>query len=109
MSARRHTQCPPVHHAGYLDCPLCGSKGYATEATWLDDERILATYVPSCTHVLPETMVVAGGHEYREADSMSATRGGAPNRRGAAPTGHGVTPVVVAKRRESPSPVTPTW
>ena len=49
MSARRHTQCPPVHHAGYLDCPLCGSKGYTTEATWLDDERILATYVPSCT------------------------------------------------------------
>ena len=64
MSARRHAACSPLHHAGYLDCPVCGARGYATEATWLDNDRILATYVPSCNHFSPETWVVGDGREH---------------------------------------------
>lgn len=59
MSARQHPACSPVAHAGYLVCDVCHAPGYATEAAWLDDTRILATYGPGCDHAETVTMMLS--------------------------------------------------
>jgi hypothetical protein len=69
VSTRRHPACSPVSHAGYFDCPICQAPAWPSEATWLDDDRIIATYVPTCEHAGPQTMVVGGGHDHAEAGS----------------------------------------
>ena len=61
MSARHSPACDPVHHAGYLTCPICDAPGWPSEAEWLDDDSIIATYVPTCSHVLEQVLVVDGG------------------------------------------------
>ena len=68
MSTRR-SECSPIHHAGYLVCPICGAPGYATEATWLDGNHIIATFTPTCDHGPSETRVVSDGHAHMEAES----------------------------------------
>jgi hypothetical protein len=61
MSARRSPTCDPIHHAGYLTCPICEAPAWASEATWLDNDCILATYVPTCSHAAEQVSVVDGG------------------------------------------------
>jgi hypothetical protein len=61
MSARCSSACDPVHHAGYLTCPVCEAPAWPTEATWLDGESIIATYVPTCPHAEAQVCVVDGG------------------------------------------------
>jgi hypothetical protein len=56
--SRSHPVCSAVAHAGYMTCPICEAPGYATEATWLDGDRVLATFIPSCDHGPAETHVV---------------------------------------------------
>lgn len=60
MSARCNPTCDPIHHAGYLTCPICDAPGWPSEAIWLDENFIAATYVPSCAHVEKEVLVVGG-------------------------------------------------
>lgn len=66
--SRPHPNCSPIHHAGYLVCPACYAPGYATEAAWLDDDRIIATFTPTCDHGPSETRVVSDGHIQMEAE-----------------------------------------
>jgi hypothetical protein len=61
MSARCSPTCDPVHHAGYLGCSVCDAPAWPTDAAWLDDEQIVATYVPTCSHVMEQIIVVDGG------------------------------------------------
>lgn len=61
MSARFHPACDPVAHAGYLTCPICDAAGWPSEAEWLDDDRIVARFVPTCDHIEEQILVVGGG------------------------------------------------
>ena len=61
MSARCSPACNPVHHAGYLTCPACGAPGWPTEAEWLDNDTLVATYEPSCSHAHEPVTLVVGG------------------------------------------------
>jgi hypothetical protein len=61
MTARCSPACDPVHHAGYLTCSVCDAPAWPIDATWLDDDSIVATYVPTCLHVVEQVTVVPGG------------------------------------------------
>lgn len=40
----------PLIRAGSICCGTCGGLGYPTDAAWLDDGRILATFGAVCQH-----------------------------------------------------------
>jgi hypothetical protein len=63
MTARCSPSCNALHHAGYLTCPICGAPAWPSEATWLDNDSIVATYVPTCSHAEAQVNVVDGGPE----------------------------------------------
>jgi hypothetical protein len=45
--------CPdhdPLLVAGHIDCRGCGSRSYPTEAAWIGEDLILATYEVACEY-----------------------------------------------------------
>ena len=61
VTARCSPTCDATHHAGYLTCDVCGSPAWPSDAAWLDGDRILATYNPTCSHAVAQVSVVDGG------------------------------------------------
>jgi hypothetical protein len=45
-------------YASLRQCLQCGRAGYGTDAVWLDDDLILASYPRSCVHVHAAVVVV---------------------------------------------------
>lgn len=45
----------PLLVAGLIDCRTCGAVAYATDAAWIADTVILATYPSPCLHRPAET------------------------------------------------------
>lgn len=41
----------PLLACGVIDCPTCGERSYATDATWLDARHVLAVFASACPHV----------------------------------------------------------
>jgi len=46
-----------------MTCSVCDAPAWAVDAAWLDDDSIVATYVPTCPHVVEQVTVVSGGSE----------------------------------------------
>jgi hypothetical protein len=49
----------PILAAGVNNCHVCLAVGYPTNATWLGEDQILATYAAPCEHVGESTHVLA--------------------------------------------------
>ncbi len=56
MSQQR--QRDPLLYARFLKCATCHRVSFPTDAEWLDDELILATYPAACPHAPTITVVI---------------------------------------------------
>lgn len=48
----------PLLRCGFLVCPDCGKIGYPSEAVWISEDQILATYPRACSHRRDITWIV---------------------------------------------------
>jgi hypothetical protein len=47
--------------AGLASCPMCGRMAYPSDASWLDDRLIVATFPAPCAHSAARIVVIDPG------------------------------------------------
>lgn len=63
----------PLLAAGSVTCDTCRYQSFPSDATWLGDDLILATYPTGCTHIRTFTWLVKDGHHVPRPPRCDAT------------------------------------
>jgi len=52
------TSDDPLIHAGHVRCSTCRTASWPTDADWISETLILASYEAACEHATPHTWIV---------------------------------------------------